>query len=901
MAVGFKVADAYIEIHTEDDTRKGRQKLDRDTSRWANQLGLKLGRIISAGMLAGIGRALFRALAQTAKLAAFGLVAGVVASAIGGLASAIANLIPLIAELVNALIAASGALLLIPGGIAAIITVVATLKLGMKGLGDAMKAVASGDAAQLNEALKKLAPNARAFVREIARIKPAFDRMRLRIQNALFAGLAKQMKELGKELLPVLNKGLVEMGRTLNGIVRDAFAFLLSTQTKLDLARIFHLASVAVGNLRRGLVPILSILRDIAVVGLEVLAQLTQGFGRTLTGWAADIAKLRQEGGLEELIRDGLVAAKALMLLLGDIVGIIRSLVRAAGGAGGLFSFFDRLNRLLQSVEGQSVLRELFEDLDRIGRALIPVLLALLKALMPVIEGIADIAEAFSPGLTVLLLALGNALSLLAGPISDLSPLLFSLARGLAPIAVILGELVRAATPGLTIFLDALVDALISLVPVAPIVGKALGDLFAALAPILVALGPTLGTLLTLLATGLSALARLLTPVIKLFADGFARALSELLPLMIEVAATLLPLLAVQGERIARAFAPLIPLFGQIVRMFFDRLAVHIPVVLRLLEQLIPLIGDWAEVVGAALTQALIDLMPMMPDLIRSLSELAIAALQLLVAVTPLLVQFARFVALILQLVEESGLLRFWLAVVTGLVAGLANALNIVAAVLRKVVEWLAGAKSGVTGFGRAITTSIGAAISLFTTLRSRILNAVGNLSRLLFGAGKNAIQGLIDGVRAAMPALANAVNKAAALVKSYWNYSPAKTGPLSGRGDLRFAGQNLVDRLGEGVLSRFAAARSWAAQLAGLFAVPPGGGLPAMAGGVPGPVPGAPRPTRGEAGPSTFGPYLLHLDDKVVAEFAINAMTGAPVQVAAAADEGNRRRTFISSARARR
>src|SRR6185503_17559953 len=138
------------------------------------------------------------------------------------------------------------------------------------------------------------------------------------------------------------------------------------------------------------------------------------------------------------------------------IFGIIKSLVNAAGDAGGLFAFFDRLNKLLASTEGQATLRELFEDLDRIGK----------------------IAEAFSPALTVFLLALGNALGLLAGPISALAPLIFELARGLAPLALILGQLVKAATPGLTVFLAALVDALISLVPVAPIVGRALGDLF---------------------------------------------------------------------------------------------------------------------------------------------------------------------------------------------------------------------------------------------------------------------------------------------------------------------------------------------------------------------------------------------------------------------------------------
>lgn len=892
MAVGFKVADAYIEIHTEDDTRTGRQKVERDTSRWARGLGGKIGRIMGISLLAGIGRAITQALAMIAKLAALGLVAGTVATAIGGLASAIVNLIPLIAELVNAAIAASGALLLIPAAVATLITAVVTAKLGLKGMGDAMKAVASGDAAALNEALKKLAPNARAFVREIARLKPAFDRLRLRIQNQLFVGLARQIRDLGRAFLPILNEQLGAMARVLNGALRDAIAFLLSAQTRLDLARILNAAARATNNLRAGLAPILAILRDVTVVATEVLARLTAGFGQMLTGWAADIARLRQSGGLEQIIMDGLAAVKVLAGLLGDVVGIIRGLVKAAGGAGGLFSFFDRLNRLINSLEGQAVLKQLFSDLDRIGRALIPVLLAVLKALIPVIEGIAKIAEALSPGLTTLALMLGNALALLADPIASLAPLLFALGRGLAPLAAILGGLVKAATPGLTAFLEALVDGLIALVPVAPVVGRALGDLLIALAPLLQVAGPLLANLFLALATGLSSVARLFGPVIRLFAGFASQVLVQLLPLMMTLAERLLPLFAEAGQKIFDAFAPLLPVLAEFVQVYLAQVAANLPAVIQAFATFLPVLAQVAGIFAGALLEALKAILPDLPRIVKSFSDMALAFLDILVALAPILPPLAKFFAELSRLAVESGILRFAINFLIGVLVVATEVMRRVSRGIEIFIGWLSGARKAAESFGRGVSTAFNTVMSLAGSLGRRIQSAVGNLGSILFNAGKRVIQGLIDGIRAMLPSLAGILGAAAQKVRDYWPFSPAKTGPLSGRGDLRYAGQNIVQRLVEGVNSNLNAARAAAASLAGAFAGPIGPAMPAMA-GVGGAGPGGAGTTAAGRGPSTFGPYSLTVDGEVLSRFVIDAVTGAPQTVAAVADEGRRQRAF--------
>lgn len=921
---GFKIADGYLRVYTDyKDAIKGEREFldrseddfDRHHERQQQQAGIagrRAGRDYGQGFMAGLRRTLrgflgglmmtlrplttglLAALGGVAKLAGVGLIAGTVAAAVGGLASAIAGLIPLIAELVEVAVAAAGALLLIPGAIAGLIAVVATAKLGLKGMGDAMKAIASGDAAQLAEAMKKLAPQARLFVREIQRMKPAFDRLRLRIQNTLFANLARTLREIGRQVLPVIMRGLDGIAAVLNGTIRSFMLFLLDAQTRLDLARILNLSASAARNLFAGLRPILQILRDIAVVGLEVLTSITAGFSRVMSGFAEDIARLRASGGLEDIIRDGLEALKLLGGLLGDVLGILRSIARAAGEADGLFAFFDRINRLLQTDQAQESLRRFFDALSEIGAALMPVLLALLQGLIPVAEGIAEIAKAFSPALTVLLLSLGNALALLAGPIAALAPLIGELARGLAPLALILAGLVRAATPGLTAFLSALVDALVSLVPVAPVVGKALGDLLTALAPLVRLLGPVLGVLLTQLATVLSGLAVVLGPVIRLFSQFMGNALRRVLPLLLDLAARLLPLLAIQGEKIAGAFMPLIPILAKLFEVYFAQAVALLPTFIQLFADAIPIIGEVAEIFGQVLLEALEAIAPHLPELIRAMSEFAIAMVQLTLALLPILPPLARFLAAIVQVAIDSGLLQ---TVVAGLIGFLTIAAEVISRVARGIqifIGWISGARGATQAFGRAVSGSIGAAMGFFRNLGTTIRNAVGNLGSLLFDAGKRVIQGLINGIKAMFGNLGGVMSTIAQIVRDYWPFSPAKRGPLAGRGDMRFAGQNIVDGLTRGIEDKMAAAAAAASALAGLFVPGGGAGQLALAGASAG---GGGTAASGD-GRSLAGPYIIQIGDRTLVELVVDTVSGEPEVVAASADEGRRLRNFRNPSR---
>lgn len=98
------------------------------------------------------------------------------------------------------------------------------------------------------------------------------------------------------------------------------------------------------------------------------------------------------------------------------------------------------------------------------------------------------------------------------------------------------------------------------------------------------------------------------------------------------------------------------------------------------------------------------------------------------------------------------------------------------------------------------VSTKITEAVNWVKGLPGRVMGALGDMDNLLRGSGGRLIQGLINGITDKIGALKNKVREAAQAVKDFWPFSPAKTGPLSGRGDLRYSGRSMVDQITGGI-----------------------------------------------------------------------------------------------------
>jgi TP901 family phage tail tape measure protein len=128
-----------------------------------------------------------------------------------------------------------------------------------------------------------------------------------------------------------------------------------------------------------------------------------------------------------------------------------------------------------------------------------------------------------------------------------------------------------------------------------------------------------------------------------------------------------------------------------------------------------------------------------------------------------------------------------------------------------------------------------------------RVKTFFSNAKTWLLDAGRNIIMGLIEGIESKANALFDKMKGITQKVRDFWPFSPAKTGPLSGSGDLFFAGAEVANRVAQGMVSNTSAVSAASAELARQASVGTELGMPNQFGFGP----GRPRDP-GVGGPST-------------------------------------------------
>jgi hypothetical protein len=144
---------------------------------------------------------------------------------------------------------------------------------------------------------------------------------------------------------------------------------------------------------------------------------------------------------------------------------------------------------------------------------------------------------------------------------------------------------------------------------------------------------------------------------------------------------------------------------------------------------------------------------------------------------------------------------------IIGALVGLAAVIMTVIHVIITIIEWVTAAINWFRRMGdhtktvsKVVKDSFNTVVAFLQSVPSKILSALGNLGQLLVEQGKNLIRGLMEGIDAMTGGLLGKVGNLVGKVRGFFNSSPAKWGPLAGRGDMFYAGQELVKRLTEGV-----------------------------------------------------------------------------------------------------
>ncbi|MFF0867625.1 hypothetical protein ACFYUV_38090 [Nonomuraea sp. NPDC003560] len=648
-------------------------------------------------------------------------------------------------QLTAALAPAAGAILALPAAMGAAQTAAATLKIGMVGVGEAMSAVAEGDSKKLAESLKDLTPAAAAFVRESAALKTsAFDPLRKAVQEKLFDRLTRPLKTAATSVLPTAKAGMTDVAGALNSMGREGLRVASTPFFRGQLATVFSGTAKTARTLRGGIEPLVAIVLRLTNVGMPLVQRMT--------GWAVEGAKsaaafLKSKDGAAALA--GVVQrAGDTLASLGRIaanIGVgLAGIFKAAGSEGdGLLTTLEKLTGRFaawaQSAKGQEQIGQAFAFLSQAAAGLGPILSLLAGPLATVVGWITQLPEPVRSAAAQAL-----AFALVAG----------GLASKLGPAVSGLVSLVGGAKKA--------VPAVKSLISGGKLLAGAIKAIGVAIA----------GNPIGLIITGLILLGTALYTAYQESAK-FRQIVDTAFAFLQQVYTTYIaPFIAGIGELIGAIMAGDWGKVGELLQGAAQQVVTWLGQIGEKIGQWLSELPGWiaekAAVLGEALLAWIKETLPKIPPALEALGH---KIAEWAMALPGLIKEWIGNGEKLVAWLKEWGpkiVLGLGLAVgvavlaVPAIIAGLAAALiyAIGVAIVELTKEMKAKFDQAMTQAGKAVQDGASKVIKWFQELPGKIKTALGNLGSYLLQAGRDLINGLINGVKAKAGELAAAAEQ---------------------------------------------------------------------------------------------------------------------------------------------
>jgi hypothetical protein len=135
----------------------------------------------------------------------------------------------------------------------------------------------------------------------------------------------------------------------------------------------------------------------------------------------------------------------------------------------------------------------------------------------------------------------------------------------------------------------------------------------------------------------------------------------------------------------------------------------------------------------------------------------------------------------------------------------------------------IAGVATSAMGmFSSALSAGAGAAVFAVAGIPGQIAGVFSNAGRMLYDAGAKIIGGLVDGIKSKVGEVTGAIGDVAGKIRGALPFSPAKWGPLSGKGNPLFSGRAIGNLVAEGMHDSLGVVTGASAELAGAAAISP-------------------------------------------------------------------------------
>lgn len=644
-------------------------------------------------------RTLLRTLATTTTA-----IGGVTAGA-AGLSYALGALAPLLASTAVSIENILPASAIATQGILAVVLATATLKLGMMGVGDAIKDAfdPATKAEDLEKSLKTLAPNARSFVRELIGMRGEFKKLQLGVQNRLFKDFDQAVKGLGDEVLPRVGKALNQTATTFNKMGLGVAKAAVQLARDGTLGKALNGATKGLQNLVKVPAQATTAFGQLAAAAAPAFDRVTKAVAKAATKWSDKIDDAFKDGSLEKAIDRAVSAVAQLGRVFGNVFSGIGNILRAVSTEGdGLFGTLERVTQafedLTKDADVQAGLKALGETAALVSKTVLPLLGEAIKIIG---RTLVSLQGPLQEVVTLLGAALGDALKAL-GPVLVTAGRAFGdLLRALGPFITLAGTLVANLLPALNPLLSGL------------------GDIFRAAAPFIQEVATVLSSLFL--------------PVIQ----QLPGILEQIVPVFTDFVATVLPQLTEQLEFAA-------PTLADLGLQIADLAVAVAPLVVQILELATVMASQLVPIVNGAVMGTLVLLAGALTGLGQLIEDFVIPTMHLFIGVLNGDVFDATTTAG-RQVREFADTAR---TKISEFVDSASERISHYAGVARDKFN---DAKNSALN---AVSDMVSDAVAYLSDLPGRAANAVGDLGHVLFNAGASLVSGFIDGIQSKIGAV---------------------------------------------------------------------------------------------------------------------------------------------------
>ena len=708
----------------------------------------------------------------TAKTLLFSGAAGAATVAVAGLAAPLAAMASAAVSAV-APMAGLAAAMAVPAIVGAGVAFGA-LKMSLSGMGDAINAA---DPEALASALAELPPAAQEGALAIRDLKDSFSEVGDVVQQDFWSAF-DNIGDLSSTIEPLkasMSTVASSFGEAASNVVSFVSAGqgldMFETLTKSGAESMSSLGS-AVANLVPGLMAV-------GTAAAPMLEAMTNGINEAADAWSGRMVAALNDGSLTETFEGAVEKIQGLGDTMSDVGGIISGVWSAmsAGGApflGTIGQVTEATNEWVNSFQGQEALTTFFSSMTSAVGAVLPIFGQLAGIIgTTVAPAIAGLIEAIAPAVSMLVDGLGAGLAAIAPAVAPLGAAFGQVLAAIAPILPVVGQLIGSLAGSLTPVIAAL----------APIVGI-FAQAFAALAPVIAVIGEVLGTVLATALQAVAPLFQMLVPVIQMLAPVFMQ-LAEAV-----------------GGMLVQAITMLAPFIPPIAQAFMQILQAILP--------LVPVIIQLATTIIGALLPVLVSLMPVIVAVIQIFANIVTAVMPVIVVIARVAAMFIQLLATIVGFVASA--LGMVLSFVAGVIAGFVSMVTSVIAaitgwvsnIIGKIGELVSSFTSKVSSMWStvvsAFSSGVSRAISFVGQLPGKALSVLGDLGSLLVDSGKALIQGFINGIKSMFGAVKDAASNIVGAVRDFFPFSPAKTGPFSGRGWVLYSGRSIGQAFADGI-----------------------------------------------------------------------------------------------------